>query len=118
VPDVISLQTFDAVDARNAILVAVGTGKLDDGKLHVDLMSQSFGALFFVIIIHHQCGVNNSRDPAEQRQKDAEEKTSDPSSHQHGQWWEDHAEKIPQRFHFCFFLICEVLCAPLAFTNS
>jgi len=118
VPDVISLQTFDAVDARNAILVAVGTGKLDDGKLHVDLMGDCPRALFLMIIVYDQCGMNNSRYPAQQCQEDAQKKTRDPSSHQYRQRREHHTEKIPQRFHFCFLLICEVLRAPLAFTNS
>jgi hypothetical protein len=94
VPDILSLQTVDAVNASNAILVAVGTGKLDDRKLHVDLMSQSPGALFFMIIIHHQCGMNNSRDPTEQRQKDAEKKTPDPAGHKDRQRWQHDTEKI------------------------
>ena len=117
-PDVISLQAFNAINAGNAILIAVRAGKLDDGKLHVDLMGDCPRALFLMIIVYDQCGMNNSRYPAQQCQEDAQEKTRDPSGHQYRQRREHHTEKIPQRFHFCFFLICEVLRAPLAFTNS
>ena len=36
VPDVFGTQAFDAVYSGNAILIAVGPGKLNDGKLHSD----------------------------------------------------------------------------------
>ena len=36
VPNVIGLEPFDTVNSRDAILVAIGTGKLDDGELHVE----------------------------------------------------------------------------------
>ena len=117
-PDVISLQTFDAVNTRDAILIAVRAGKLDDGELHVDLMSDRPRALFLMIIVHDQCGMNDSRYPAQQGQEDAQKKTTYPSGHQYRQRREHHTEKIPQRFHFCFFLVADVLRAPLVFTNS
>jgi len=44
--------------------------------------------------------MNNSWNPAEQSQNDAEEKTRDPARHEHCQWRQHHAEKISQRFHF------------------
>src|SRR5260370_41785575 len=113
-----SLRTFDAINAGHAFLVAVGPGKLDDRELHVDLMSQSFGALFFVKIIYHQCGMNHSRDPAKQGQKDSEKETPDPAGHQYRQRWQHHTEKISQRFHFCFFLMSGFLRSPFVFTSS
>jgi hypothetical protein len=36
VPDVCGLQSIKPINRRDTILVAVGTGKLNDGKLHVD----------------------------------------------------------------------------------
>src|SRR5207247_2051996 len=67
VPEVIGLQTLNAVDAGDTILVAIGTWKLNDGKLHVDLVSHVPGALFFMIIVHHETRVNHSWNPTEQR---------------------------------------------------
>jgi hypothetical protein len=56
-------------------------------------------ALLRVIIIHHETRVDDSRDPAQQRQNNAEEETRDAPSHEHRQRWKNHAEKISQRFH-------------------
>ena len=70
-PDVICLQTLDAIDSRDAILVAVRTGKLNDRELHLDLMGDTARALLLMIIVHYKRGMNNSRDPAEQRQQNA-----------------------------------------------
>ena len=80
-PKIIGLQTFNAVDAGDAILVAIGSGKLNDGELHVDLAGQAAGALFFMIIVYDQGCVNHSWNPTEQRQKNAQEKTRDPTRH-------------------------------------
>ena len=43
--------------------------------------------------------MNNSWNPAEQSQNDAEEKTRDAARHEHRQWRQYHAEKISQRLH-------------------
>ena len=37
VPDVFGLQSINPINRRDTILVAVGTGKLNDGKVHGDL---------------------------------------------------------------------------------
>ena len=63
----------------------------------VDLTASS--SLFSVIIIHDQARMNNSWNPAEQSQNDAEEKTRDAARHEHRQWRQHHAEKISQRLH-------------------
>jgi hypothetical protein len=34
VPDVLGAQSGNAVDSSDAILIAIGSGKLDYGKLH------------------------------------------------------------------------------------
>lgn len=57
------------------------------------------GALFSMIIIYHEARVNDSWNPAEQRQKDTEQETGDATGHEHRKWRQDHAEKISQRFH-------------------
>ena len=81
-------------------------------------MSKRATSLFFVVVVHHKARMDNPWNPAEQGQKDAEKKTGDAAGHQHGQWRKHYTEKVSQRFHFCFFLICDVLRAPLVFTNS
>jgi hypothetical protein len=52
------------------------------------------GPLFSVIIIHHQAGVNDSWDPAKQRQNYAEKETGNTTGHEYSQWRKNHAEKI------------------------
>jgi hypothetical protein len=44
-------------------------------------MSHPAGALFFMIIVYDERGMDHSRDPTEQRQKNAQEKTRDPAGH-------------------------------------
>jgi hypothetical protein len=62
-----------------------------------------------VIIVHDQAGVNNSWDPAKQRQNYAEKETGNTTGHEHSQWRKNHAEKISQRFHHELFLFRFVL---------
>jgi hypothetical protein len=62
------------------------------------------GALFRVIIVHHKARVIDSWNPAEQSQKNTEQKTGDATGHEHRKWWQDHTEKISQRFHPGLFL--------------
>ena len=49
--------------------------KLDDRELHFDLMCERASALFFMVIVHYQRGVDDAWDPSEQRQENAQEKT-------------------------------------------
>jgi hypothetical protein len=58
--------------------------------------------LLSVIIVHDKAGVNDSWNPAKQRQNDAEKETGNTAGHEHSQWRKNHAEKISQRFHFRF----------------
>jgi hypothetical protein len=67
VPDKIGLQTFDAVDSGDTILVAIGTGELNDCEFHADLMGGCARALFLMIIVHHERSMDHSWDPAEKR---------------------------------------------------
>src|ERR1041385_2559434 len=60
--------------------------------------------LLSVIIVHHEASVNDSRNPAEQSQNDAEKKTGNATGHKHRQRRQHHAEEISQRFHFRFFV--------------
>ena len=94
VPDIVSLQAFNAVNARNTILIAIGTRKLDNRKFHLALVSHASGALFLVIIINYKRSVDHPRNPSEQRQENAEKKTGDAAGHQHRQRWQHYAEKI------------------------
>ena len=55
-----------------------------------------------VIIVHHQARVNNSRDPPEQRQNEAQKETGDTSSQEHGQRRKNDTEEISQRLHRVF----------------
>jgi hypothetical protein len=57
------------------------------------------GALLSVIIVHNQARVNNSWNPAEQSQNEAEEEARNAAGHEHREGWQHHAEKISQRFH-------------------
>jgi len=57
------------------------------------------GALLSVIIVDHEAGVNDSGNPAEQRQNYAEKETGNTTGHEYSQWRKNHAEKISQRFH-------------------
>src|SRR5207302_7596054 len=63
-------------------------------------MSKRATSLFFVVVVHHKACMNDSGNPAQQGQEDAQKKTCDPSGHQYRQRREHHTEKIPQRFHF------------------
>src|SRR5205814_8832138 len=57
VPDVLSFQSVEPINRCNTILVAVGTGKLNDGKVHRDLMRAC--ALLRVVIVHHETCVDD-----------------------------------------------------------
>jgi hypothetical protein len=59
------LQSIKPINRCDTILVAVGTGKLNDGKVHVHLMCSGGYAFFCVIIVHDKARVNDSRNPAE-----------------------------------------------------
>ena len=65
VPDVFRLQPVEPINRCETILVAVRTGKLNDGKVHVHLMCSGDCALFCVVIVHDETRVNYSRNPAE-----------------------------------------------------
>ena len=64
----------------------------------------SGGALLRVIIIDDKAGVNNARNPTQQRQNEAEKKTGDATCQQHCKRRQHDAEKISQRFHLDFFV--------------
>jgi hypothetical protein len=53
--------------------------------------------------------VNDSWNPAEQRQKDTEQETGNATGHEHRKRRQNHAEKISQRFHHELFLFRFVL---------
>ena len=55
--------------------------------------------MFGLVIIHHQAGVNDAGDPAEQRQRDTQEEAEDAASHQDGHGRKDNAKEIAQGFH-------------------
>ena len=119
VPNIIGLKARDAVNARDAILITIRAGKLNDRELHVDLMGDATSALFLMIVIHHERGMDYSRNPAEQSQKDAKKKTGDPARHQHRQRRQDDAKKVSQRLHLDLLLFCFVLvCPPSGFCSS
>src|SRR5690349_10422245 len=102
------MQSIQAVDARDTILIAVRTGKLDDSEFYVHLMRGCGCALLSVIIVHDEAGVNDSWNPAKQRQNQAEKETGNTTGHEHSQRRKNHAEKIPQRFHLFVFLLAFV----------
>jgi hypothetical protein len=52
------------------------------------------GALFCVVIIDDQAGMNNARNPTQQSQKQAEKKTGDATCQQHSKGWQHNTEKI------------------------
>ena len=56
-------------------------------------------ALLSMVIVDHKTSVNDSWNPAEQSQNDAEKKTRDSARHKHRKRRQHHAEKISQRFH-------------------
>src|SRR6266480_471008 len=97
-PNILPAQAVEPIDGTQAVLIAIRAGKLNNREFHLS-MSKARGSLFFVIIIYHQTGVNHSRNPAEQGQQQAEEKTGNPPREQHRQRRENYAEKITQRFH-------------------
>jgi hypothetical protein len=57
-------------------------------------MGDATGALFFVIVIYDERGMDYSRNPAEQSQKNAKKKTGDPARHQHRQRRQNDAKKV------------------------
>src|SRR5207244_6395353 len=67
VPNVFRAQPIEPVDRAQAILVTIGTRKLDDGEFHLSV-NKSCRSLFFLIIIYHQAVVNHTWNPAEKRQ--------------------------------------------------
>jgi glucose dehydrogenase len=60
------------------------------------------GTLLCVVVIDDQASVNDTRNPTEQSQKEAQEKTGNSPRQQDGKWRQYNAEKISQRFHFFF----------------
>ena len=52
------------------------------------------GPLFSVIIIYDKARVNDSWNPAEQCQNEAEEETRNAASHKHGKGRQHHAKEI------------------------
>src|SRR6266487_1130167 len=95
------MQPIQAINTSDAILIAVCTGKLDDSEFHLD--GTRGGALFSVIIVHDQAGVNDSWNPAEQSQNDAEKETSNATGQKHRERRQHHAKEISQRFHHELF---------------
>jgi hypothetical protein len=57
------------------------------------------GSLLGVVIVDHQCCVDNSRNPTKQSEKNAQEKARNTSGQQHRQGRKHDAEKISQRLH-------------------
>jgi hypothetical protein len=64
------------------------------------------GALLSVIIVHNQARVNDSWNPAEQSQDEAEEEAHNATGHEHGEGWQHDTEKISQRFHLLSLPLC------------
>jgi hypothetical protein len=59
------VQAVQPTNRCDTILVAIGTGKLNDGKVHIHLTCRSSCTLFGVIIVYDETRVNDSRNPAE-----------------------------------------------------
>ena len=55
-------------------------------------------AMFGLVVIHHQTGVNDAGNPTEQSQQQTENETEDPASHQNGDRRKDDAEKVAECF--------------------
>jgi len=67
-------------------------------------------ALLSMVIVDHKTSVNDSWNPAEQSQNDAEKKTGNATGHKHRERRQHHTEKISQRFHLEIFLFRFVFC--------
>jgi hypothetical protein len=52
-----------------------------------------------LVIVHDQAGVNDAGHPAQQRQQQTKDETQEPASHEHGDWGENDAKKVAERFH-------------------
>ena len=49
-----------------------------------------------LVIVHDEAGVDDARDPAEQRQQNTEDETEDAATHQDGDGRKDDAKKVAQ----------------------
>lgn len=63
-------------------------------------MPERFGALFFVEIVHHETGMDDSGNPAKHRQQQTQDETPHPSGEQHRDGRENDAKEIAERLHF------------------
>lgn len=54
--------------------------------------------MFGLIVVHDEAGVDDTGDPAEQRQRDTQEEAEDAASHQDGHGRKDDAKEITQGF--------------------
>jgi hypothetical protein len=63
------------------------------GVIHVPLPP-----MLGLVIVDHQTGVNDARNPAEQGQQQAQDETQDPAGHQDSDRRENNAKEITQRF--------------------
>jgi hypothetical protein len=61
-------------------------------------MSPILAAMLGLIIIHHQAGVDDAGNPAEQREKKAQDETEDATGHQDRDRRKDDAEEVAQGF--------------------
>lgn len=52
-----------------------------------------------LIVVHHETGVDDTGDPAEEGQKQTQNETEQAARHQHGDGRENDAEKVAKRFH-------------------
>jgi hypothetical protein len=52
-----------------------------------------------LIIVHNQAGVNDARNPAEERQEQAQDETEHATRHQNGDRRERDAKEIAEGFH-------------------
>src|SRR5436309_2466210 len=73
-------------------------------KFIIDLTRYSSSALFLMIIVHHQTGVDDARDPSQQGEDNTQKKTAHPTGQQNRERRQHHTEKISQRFHVFLFL--------------
>jgi hypothetical protein len=54
--------------------------------------------VFRLVVVHHETGVNNAGNPAEQGEENAQDKTQDATGHQNGDRREDDAKKVAESF--------------------
>jgi hypothetical protein len=51
-----------------------------------------------LVVVDHETGVNDARDPAEEREEQTQEETQNAAGHQDGDRWQNNAEKVAESF--------------------